>query len=471
MILNWISDHKTVENVSNCSSFFRNIVKDSRVDFLAPEVMKIMGLTGYLVTRRWHIPSRPSSYTARQVCKSWCAGVDDSYEQHPYNTMKFTSAFDEVASTDNLPPSRELDRDNALYLENHFDATHAYTDRNPFLGRKITVCTRSSTNYLMQVLQIYGQHVWCLKISDHEIIHVERLYNFLSALPNLRRLEIHDWARYNKNTAFTQLPLLPNLETFKGKLEVAMQSGIVNANPSIVNLQLNIRTYADLQPVDFPYVKNLKIGVFSKLRPLNLNTPMLSKLNVYFRDELYDFGKLTRKDYFLRWQRIFNFINRNWGNAEQLADVELELPGFSSFITTCSNLSRAANYRLTLKNVENLKLLMRSPCSLDFLLPMCKSLKKLRVRIVYFSGKLDRSQGIYRSLEAAKKVQRIQILGFEERLYESNIWEKFPNLHEVVFEGHLKYATTAYRYRYTHRHCCDENKLYTRREWACIRSL
>lgn len=461
------SDNKTLENLSNSSSFFRNMLMDRRVVFLAPEAIKIMNQRHCLATRQWPAPPKPSAYTVRQVCRSWCSGMDDFYEQHRFNTVELTSEFDEKHATDNLPLSGLLASESALSFLQHFDSTHANTERNPFIGRKIQVCTRFAGLYVLEVLQKYGRYVWSLKISDQESIHVGRLGMFLSTMPNLRRIEILDWSRvvYMANNGVMRLPSLPNVDTFKGKLEVALLSGIVHDNPSIVNLQLNIKTYRDLTPVDFPHVKHLKLKLYSKLRQICLNTPQLSKLIVHWEHDLFGYKNMKRRDYLFQWQRIFTFINRNWGQLEKLAEVELELPGFKSLYSICKNLERAAFYRLELQKVEKLNLVMHSPCSLDFILPMRESLKSLRVRIVYYSGMLDKSKGISKTLELAKARQRIKVLGFEDRLYSSNIWEMFPKLQKVVLEGHLKYATQAYPYRYAQKRT-NEVLVYTRREWS-----
>lgn len=69
----------------------------------------------------------------------------------------------------------------------------------------------------------------------------------------------------------------------------------------------------------------------------------------------------------------------------------------------------------------------------------------------------------------AKKCQKIQVLGYEERLYESNVWDKFPKLQKVIFEGHLKYTEKPYYGGFgKENRTPGEKKIYTRKEYEKI---
>lgn len=450
MITDWITDFTDLENLSNSSPFFRNVLLNRRTEFLGLEALRLLVTKKHLTTVKWL--DAPSCFDQRQVCKSWSMGVDKSFEEHGNSCLKFSSKFGKKQRSLSVPLYLLFDRQVSTWFLHQFMESHGNTNRNPFLGRTIRASTREASGQFLKILRLFGHHLRCLKLDDETPVNVRILHRYLEAMPNLCRLQIYDWTSYNKNSAIKSLPILPNLLTLKATLKFATQSGILSSNLTIRHLQLSVHllpSAAELRSLSFPNVQDLKLVLHLRLGliflgKMDVNTPSLSNLIIHW-DDFEQFQQLTIKQSFLHWPKFFEFINKNWSkNAALLKQVELELPGFTSLIRTCRTLCNGSSYRLNLRKVEQVKLLLGSPCCLDMLLPMRKNLKYLRVKIQCQSFTVDKYLGLGKSLEYAMKCQRIEFIGFEKRLEESNIWSLFPKLQKVVIEGNLSYANKAY---------------------------
>lgn len=452
MIVENVTDNKTLENLAVSSCFFRNMLMKRRVEFLAPEALKLVFSSGYLTTKKRS--DLPNCYDQRRVCKSWCAGVD-AYFDSLFTSSKpqFTSILDDSKEHDALVKSNfAVDSFSLWYYFGSNDASNS-TGRNPFFKRNLVVNnTSDSPQCALQVLSLHGQHIWSLK---YDMVHVSSrvLNEHLSRAPNLRRLEfsyISDYA--DKDEPLQVVPPLPKLATFKSSLKFALQSGIFHSCPSILNLHLYLGWFSGSHLLTLLSLKQLKLRLYAGKGLVSFNTPSLAMLSIYWIG--FSFEPSQKEDCFVHWQSFFDMVNQNWGEVSTLTDVEIEMPAYHSLPRRCDIVWKTVCLRLQLSKVERLKLLLLRPCSLDFLLPMWKTLKYLRVRI--------KSQCVDQvKRKIAIEMQDVEFVGFEHRMLESNIWDLFPKLQQVVCEGFLTYP---YQENLP-RKCQKEVRKYTRAEW------
>lgn len=471
MIVDLVDDWNTLHNLSNASPFFRNMLIDKRTDFLAPEAIKILASNRILV-------SASCRSKLRSLCRSWCLGVDLCLEQHNTYAVELYSLFEKKLMYEVLTKCKVylvLSITCARFI-NDLKSTHGYPGciRNPILGRGIEVSMTFMSHLAVEILKTYGRHIWYLKVEQEaEETDVRSLRKILKLLPNLRSLIFENTlgclpCNQEANAAGNLLPPLKNLVALKARLSFVVQSRILNNNPSIETLELTSEVpYPDLGLACLTYVKHLKLYLNPTFRHLALQTPSLTQLTLHWNYSQYNLQVEKPEDAFVRWKKICCFVNRTWGSVESLTEVELEFPGCYSVLRASRIMTLGASLRLGLKTVKRLRLLLCNPCCLDLLLPIKNSLRWLRVKIQCISyGEVDKNDALKESLDLAKKRQRIQFLGWEHRLLESNIWELFPNLQEVVLEGHLSYDKKEYRY-YNHH----ENQVlqYCRNEWLSLK--
>lgn len=437
-----VDDWKALENLSIASSVYRELMLKERVQYLAPEVIKILGANGYMTASK--DVDLPNCFNVRKVCKSWNKGVDNYFDER-YNDpqMQFTSKFGKKNRFYSTISCNFTNRIDSLAFLGTFGSTHANADRNPFVGKVLAVALRDNTvNIVLDILRIYGNHVWSLKFDKFSTVLMQSLFACLSCTPNLRRLEISgDLDGFFVRHAAP--PVLHKLVTFKSKLKLALDTGMLESNPSIKNLQFTLKYAQRSRSFDFPKVEQLKLVLNTTMPLFNFKTVAIKLLIIHWKN----FGTLEplgREGSYFFIRKFFNSIKENWGNAEYLKEVELELPGYTSLSEITSILNKPGILRLHLSRVEKLKLLMYNPYAIDFLLPLQETLKYLRVKMQYhLIKKKTRNSKFLKSLAGAKQSQFVQFLGYERRMLESNIWTIFPQLQDLVVEGHLGNETDA----------------------------
>lgn len=453
-------------------------MQTDRVNFMGPQVIKILKARGYIESGTRNVPWKPNadlpfSFDVRLVCKSWDKAVETYFEERYHQPrLQFTSKFGKKRGFYSGMPSQPsmIQRRSHLEFWNSFNSTHANADRSPYIGKAETVAILPDTlDIFLDILRLYGKYLWGLKCDIYGLFQVNILYQYLAATPNLRRFEISNFRGYAEILADLIPPVLPNLVTLKAPLDVALTSGLLKSNPSIENLQLAIRIVPEVRSLNFPNVKLLKLVLHRKVGLIRFQTTALRMLTIHWKHlrGLHFYEPSENEDSITFLHDFFRTMNENWGKAELLKEIELELPVFNFLLDICTILTNAGSLRLDLRKVEKVRLLMFNPYMIDFLLPMKKMLKYLRIKIQYYDikdviCKTSRHEEFSKSFAAAKNAQDIHFLGFERKMLKSNIWDKFPHLDEVVLEGQLGYETDDY---YPLNGVENEKVHYTRKQW------
>lgn len=478
MIVEKINDIESLEHLCNSSNFFRNVMKCNRVEFLAPKVMELLNSTNYLNICNNRFKNSCSSIL-RLVCKSWCLSVENLWEQRNHFRIGITSK--KTRSEDdsfkicaiNSYEFGDAEQDgNSLGFIQHFETTHSFESQNPFLGKAVQICVSHSIPPSLNLLSKYGEHVrYAAFYLDYnrQTEMEENLRQLLHTMPNLNQVEINvnvGRVSYDVKCKKRCMPHLQNLYAVKAERACPIVSQILQANPSVLYLEISREEQVAVIETLSSHLQNLKhlkldLAKANLLVPthLNLKTPLLTALTVHWSN-LCDYVNI------FIWENFFHFINVTWGQNEYLTQVYLEIPRSAFPYSQEKLLSDGSRFRLKLEHVEKLVLLMGNSLSLDFLLPMKKTLQHLRVKRTcdLQCYNLKSSELYENSFQLGVKRQYIQFLGWENRLLESNIWSEFPNLKGVVLEGHTGHMSSK------NRHCIQrmherECKRYTRNDW------
>lgn len=476
MILNMVDDAKSLESISNSTSFFRQLLAPKRVEFLAPGVLKLLATLKYTPTSGRRNNQMPSLLALRRVCKFWCSGIDEMLEQETCTRLQYNRdsvdiephfkyfRYDCVRKTSVFSP---------YHFILHFQTTHLETanDRNPIIGRYIAVNYREfSYPYYDKMFNLFGKHIWYLQIyhlCSRYPTYEDMFYKILKALPNLKVLVIkgcYASGRPGLSHNGSQL-IFPNLEFVVAEEPCPHLYQIIRDNPSIVGLDISSEECpGQNEKVYLPKVKHLKFDFSKKLvnlRNFGFEIPALCTLEIRMPVSQYN-GSFS----FL--QKMFRLIKSNWGSASFLTHVRLELPACATVAKQIKILQDGVTIRLQLEHVEYLFISMGSPFPLDFLLPMKQSLKQLCVKQSSFKvDYFEDANYLKDGLKLAQERQKIQFLGWEHRLLDSNIWDQFPKLKEVVLDGSIwsTHLSKALELLDT-----NERRCYTRKEWLLAKN-
>lgn len=479
-----VDDAKTFEQLSNASPFFRKLLQGKRVDFLAADVLKLIASREFLNGTGFHNKD-VNHLAARKVCRSWCSGVDAFLEQRSYFRLKLPSNPDvhkqfKIHLMFNSNFGINCEALSARFMT-HFEPTHSTspTDRNPILGRAIKVSTKGLSPRSLSMINMYGEHIWFLNIyhNGNKLQAYQNLCQVLKAMPNLRQIELEICTNtelisdeLRQEIVKNPPPLLPCLQAIKtNKVSSPLVTRILRDNPSVLYWEVGEAvTLTGLEKLHLQNLKHLKLTVYpdprmARIKEIALRTPSLSMLtlqcNTWKPHCRHPHGSVET------WQRIFQLVKGDLEKSELLSRVQLDLPKVVYLASATKMLREGVYLRLKLAKVETLMISMGNPCGLDFLLPMKKTLKWLRVKITRTSYATDpyEYKALSTSLRLGMERQHIQFLGWERRLLESNIWKEFPNLKEVILEGHLCYATKEGNwYESVPR---EELMCYTRKKW------
>lgn len=453
-----IDDTKTLEYLSNSSSFFRNLLKDDRVNFLAPEVLKIPAFQNCFHRSEFRY------LNFRKICKSWCSGFDAIMEQQTPFSEELAHNFGNSKIYCDIErwKSHFCDYTRRTFNE-HFDKTHSLTEKNPILGRSIRL---TGCRMDLDALNCYGNHVWYLTIlctNPYMLYDEQVLHDILKALPYLKLLETFGNYDFPKRTlTFNHpLPRMLNLEALKAHRASSFDIQILRHNPSISFLEIRADSLVELAQLCLQNLRHLKLYFTETVKNIQYvapETPSLALLT-------FKCSEFKTNEDLLIWEKLFNFINVNWGNIESLKHLEIELPRCFSLISK-SKRSEIGFVGLNLKNVEKVYISMDVPHSLDYLIPLKHTLKQLRIRGSWFL--LDSvTYSLYEEcISQGIEHQTIQFLGWENRLLKSNIWVEFPNLNVVDFEGDLCYADQfCFMTKQFPRFPMNRPRHYTRKHW------
>lgn len=493
-----IKDNQTLENLCIASLSFREMLSAERVHFLFPKVLGLLALdyldAGTLIEpsagpEEEEMQPRTSStiLTLRKVCKSWMAGVDSfleyqsGFEQEKTLQIKMDHQYAFSSGDATVVPS----------FIRHFQSSHSVMarSRNPFLGRAISLNVMGGNMKLL--LETYGHHVHYLNLTISSSCTTQLSYKLLRQVldnvPNLKLLQLN-WAQglrteygVPKLEKSIEADPLPNLEHLQG-LRLIDVPGILNhhllrQNSHILYLEvlppIGLLALSSLQ---LPNLTCLKLTISSLFELENLpesipSTPKLTALQIdagfSVGDGDGDYGDTSVQSL----GRCFQKVN-NWPLGHSLTEVTVLLPEVVPYPTRNTILREGADLRLELANVEIFTVFLGCPCPLDFLLPMKDSLKELCVEIGWWSTgekRLTDRKKMEDSIRVGMGMQQVQFLGWELKLLESNIWEVFPKLREVVIEGPLKIISLEYE-NYGVEELNEKNVMqYRRPEWKLKR--
>lgn len=355
----------------------------------------------------------------------------------------------------------------------HFDSTHSLTNRNPFLGRAVEICISRDTPPSLPLLRKYGEHIWhaiLLLDYNHQSEMNENLCQVLQHMPNIRQLEIGinvGTPMHLDSCNISPMPQLPYLQALKAERACPIVRQILRRNPLISYLEVGreeeVAAIESLRPVLNLRHLRLDLARANLVSPLvmDINTPILSALTVHWSNWV-DYVNIRILENF------FNFINTTWGELDSLTQVNLELPRSQFEYWQEKILKEGSNFRLQLKHVKKMVLLMENPCPVDFLLPMKHTLESLRIKEtcnLRCSLWMENSFTVERSFEQGMQSQHIQFLGWKNQLLESNIWLEFPNLKELVLESHIGCSRLVSNPRGDGRVAAGQIIRYSREDW------
>lgn len=471
---------KDLWRLYHVSLFFRGILQPARVEFLFAKVLRILtkayvgkqtemqNLDHPRATLTTYVRKIDKELTSgllkcRLVSKYWNEAVEKCYER-PLMTG-ITPLIDHLNQRRTIVKP-VLGNEIAFSFQSFPEKAHKFCKimedshngivwkKNPFLGRHVRFDVlvgemsddKAFINDVSKMLRLFGKHIWYITfvflISPGNVAHVVEAYltlvRWLQALPNLKYLCI----QLNAHEARKILPKfiaknpMPKLEFLK-VLEVHLLTGPVleelitknyptpyfriNSNQNFKNPMSNI--FSNLKGVGLRYTGEERgnlihyIGGQCSLELLHLH------------EEYEDFDVIEN----------FRLLNCNW--SATLVDLTLDItrPKDPEKLVRDSKL-----WQLNLPRLERLSVRIFGIYFLDFILPL-KNLKTLELMTV--SGtKYDEISDKYK--ETIILEQKIEYMGFEKRLNESNIWYLLPNLEniKVTFGGHFGDPVTYYEY-------------------------
>lgn len=320
---------------------------------------------------------------------------------------------------------------------------------NPFPGRGISIALTSNelTDWLApefysritQFLESFGQHVLhCGFFLNFGTATTNdsyyKLVKLLEALPNLQNLIIADLAHYQPYPTLKRLPpIWKNLQSLKfvsvgstlynaiicdnnsvSKLIIEKSSFVINMEGDInLNCRFENLEQLELKGCTWNEIKMLSLSKFLNYRPMK-------KFHLQFYP-----GTLSSA---IHWTDLFEVLSQTFN--ETLRELVLVIPEETEEEGLKRILKESRKSRLNMKKLRKLDLTVKNDCSFDFLLGMSESLEWLRICVDKWKW-----SNASKEMLKVKRRQTLKIVGYQERLYKSNIWKLFPKLKTVVLSG------------------------------------
>ncbi len=319
---------------------------------------------------------------------------------------------------------------------------------NPFVGRTITILPtpldvpnrgfglyHSLTTTFMQsfgphISQCEFAHIINRTANEEEQIYY-KLVEWLGNTQNLRHLCI-TFSGLNGRyypPDLTALPKLTNLETLVlGGVSGSFAYAIVGNNLHISKLSM-VSSLRNFNCDDFQYgpgkLKYLELTVWvCELKNFVVPRWPFNKLKLNIVPVAVT-GYIGR---FVPWCEIFGFLQTKFGTIVDELDINFTSTDSPSKLHTLLKDSLTCRFNFT--KIKKLDLGIENLCVFDFLLGIKDTLELLSITWKGRHMENNMGSGYYKE---AKRIQHLQILGFEQNLYESNIWDLFPKLEVVHF--------------------------------------
>lgn len=347
----------------------------------------------------------------------------------------------------------------------HFDATHYNNSenkslKNPFLGRsvrfrRIRAANLDQNEYLVgisEILEKYGEEIWYADFDfrDAARLNLQDIYRrfleYLRLLPNLKVLRV----AYKEES-----------DRFPGRAP-GLTHILILLSQRLLDHAINQDPLPNLPNLEFISTTNLPTRIFNELLRANRHIsklevdrkqnhgeynifkeslPNLKVLSLQFWSE-NDFKQFENCEYVLKlekfcllhesstwllsWHRLFDALERKLGASckELLIKMPLLQNEFQSklvFHDTCYG-------SLKLKKLEHIQIISNATISLDFLLPTKSFLRGIALKD--WNG--DEDQFYLKCFDEFKEVQFIKLIGYKERMEQSNIWTEFPKLETLT---------------------------------------
>lgn len=435
-----------LQSLCNMLPFFDRILHPKKTQFLFPAVWKVLSTQN--ITKHGVISNRITEteiFKMRETCKSWCTAIDNFINDPEKSNLPFRSSIGETS----FPL---LDYQDFMH---HFDATHAVSDRSPFIcntgSLKISPPYRrygAQWKLLLELLSKYGRHLQRLTIQlqDHYVVRLEiylQVRDILTNLPNLKSLIIDYVRLYTPGECYQNFSepargltefcrhirtnALPNLKF----LESISFSGVFT--PLLHELlHKNVQVSA-LEIKSCPIVKNRGF----EYQQLKMN---LAKLIITIHSEKEFKGleqsqnnwKLTTatisfgEKVYIKWPRLFKFLENKWRST--LQSLNICMPGSENAKEKRQMAEWSLALQLNLPKVTELKIKLKNLAVIDFILPM-QQLRVLSVNTCFNTE--EESKENTKMFRYLRRQQKIKFLCCKQSLL-SNIRHQLPSLEQVI---------------------------------------
>lgn len=390
----------------------------------------------------------------RQVCSLWNAIVDKRLNR------KFIRArLTNIMSQPRSKTGNDFDSSQSFQVSKflkHFEGTHGKPEviRNPFIWSNLSVLTVNAEDGLTDgdqefidtvssVIRKYGRFIHDFKLEIYGFaFYVEdclRLQDWLAHMPNLRSLDIFDKTpSYEGNLSLFEFedqlvtanfPAFKKLKHLKSvkfeRLRAPIFNRFIQQNDHISRLLLTkCEQEYNYFALPFQNLNSFEINIdsvetFEKLQnSSHVQWAMLENLTILFSPD-------ESSSCFVPLAQIFQVIQTKFGN--KLETIYLELPKARNDAEADSLWMDSVNCRLDLPNLFGVRLTLKDPLSLDFLLETKHMLEDIFLEILYpIRGK--KLNGRNSTI--------VQFNGFEKKIRASNIPTLFTKLERIgVYSG------------------------------------
>ncbi len=454
------NDPEAQTNCANASPYFWEFLKKERTLFLFPKVIEIIAPQNekqkfemlleaadkteddddyYDYDRPFWIEDedewKATILECRLVCSAWNMAVEQCYQNATMagiqelakNSLNPMSAERKIGKAWTYDLFRFEDPQDIRHFLRKFQPSHfsgiAAPPKNPLFGRWIILDVTNDQgykNWITKLLELYGKEVWYCCTSWYVYSTTigkevcSELSTWLGLMPNLKFLNVQGPEKVKclsrKDLLGNPIPKLEKLEM----LDFDETNGLILSEMLRVNNHVKVLRMANISSG-----VNLEVG--RSLSNLKDFSPMPSKMGDKMLEQFGHHRKQLNKLYLVHASKYFGKMERDWGST--LTELDLRDP-FGKEKATILRESR--DLRLNLPGIRRLSVWIKGLFYLDFIKPMEGSLEHLEI-----IGRDFKKCGTKEDMARVKKEQSIELVGFEKRMKESNIWKLFGKLETV----------------------------------------
>lgn len=323
---------------------------------------------------------------------------------------------------------------------------------NPFIGNTIRIIITpiqlSDNDFdlhhslITTLLQNFGHHIFYCQIyssSNTTSYQAEQLYiklvEWLWNAPTLRHLaikfpnsnELHQPRHINLPPMLNNLQSL-TLEHVSGSFANALIGNNLHLSKLIINCSLQSIGRID-RHYNFENLESVELSVNAReLKDIIVPSWNFKNFNLkvvpYSLVGFSHYSHCVGRD--MGCNQILDFLHAKFDSIVDELEIYLSCEPSVEKVNELIHDSLAS--RLNLSKIRKLNLTVENICAADFLLGVKDTLEVLNItwKVIYVNN-----WGIG-YLKEVKQKQQLQVLGYEEKMYESNIWEFFPKLKTVT---------------------------------------